>query len=341
MEMIIEFAFFLLKALTITLLIFIPIFFIASSLKGKSEATDTLRIKNLSKKYMSMADSLKVLSLNKEETKKFVKASKKESKISSKQASKTKKKPVYVIDFYGDIEASNVESLKEEINAILNSETKCEEIILRLESRGGTVIGYGLCAAQLQRLREAKIKVTACVDKVAASGGYMMACVADKIISAPFAVIGSIGVVAAIPNFHKILKKNDIDYELHTAGEFKRTITTFGETTEEGRKKFKEDLEDIHTLFKNHVSKFRPELDISKIATGEVWEGIEALEVGLVDELKTSDEYILDFAKKHDVYSITYEIKENISDKFNKFLKLLIKNSLSSIEDYFENRKFK
>ena len=191
MEMIIEFAFFLLKALTITLLIFIPIFFIASSLKGKSEATDTLRIKNLSKKYMSMADSLKVLSLNKEETKKFVKAS------------------------------------------------KCEEIILRLESRGGTVIGYGLCAAQLQRLREAKIKVTACVDKVAASGGYMMACVADKIISAPFAVIGSIGVVAAIPNFHKILKKNDIDYELHTAGEFKRTITTFGETTEEGRKKFK------------------------------------------------------------------------------------------------------
>ena len=236
MEMIIEFAFFLLKALTITLLIFIPIFFIASSLKGKSEATDTLRIKNLSKKYMSMADSLKVLSLNKEETKKFVKASKKESKISSKQTSKTKKKPVYVIDFYGDIEASNVESLKEEINAILNSETKCEEIILRLESRGGTVIGYGLCAAQLQRLREAKIKVTACVDKVAASGGYMMACVADKIISAPFAVIGSIGVVAAIPNFHKILKKNDIDYELHTAGEFKRTITTFGETTEEGRK---------------------------------------------------------------------------------------------------------
>ena len=142
--------------------------------------------------------------------------------------------------------------------------------------------------------------------------------------------------VAAIPNFHKVLKKNDIDYELHTAGEFKRTITTFGETTEEGRTKFKEDLEDIHTLFKNHVSKFRPELDISKIATGEVWEGIEALEVGLVDELKTSDEYILDFAKKHDVYSITYEIKENFSDKFNKFLKLLIKNSLSSIEDYFE-----
>ena len=282
MEMIIEFAFFLLKALTITLLIFIPIFFIASSLKGKSEATDTLRIKNLSKKYMSMADSLKVLSLNKEETKKFVKASKKESKISSKQTSKTKKKPVYVIDFYGDIEASNVESLKEEINAILNSEIKCEEIILRLESRGGTVIGYGLCAAQLQRLREAKIKVTACVDKVAASGGYMMACVADKIISAPFAVIGSIGVVAAIPNFHKILKKNDIDYELHTAGEFKRTITTFGETTEEGRKKFKKDLEDIHRLFKDHVSKFRPNLDISKIATGEVWEGIEALEVGLV-----------------------------------------------------------
>ena len=341
MEMIIEFAFFLLKALTITLLIFIPIFFIASSLKGKSEATDTLTIKNLSKKYMSMADSLKVLSLNKEETKKFVKASKKESKISSKQTSRTKKKPVYVIDFYGDIEASNVESLKEEINAILNSETKCEEIILRLESRGGTVIGYGLCAAQLQRLREAKIKVTACVDKVAASGGYMMACVADKIISAPFAVIGSIGVVAAIPNFHKILKKNDIDYELHTAGEFKRTITTFGETTEEGRKKFKKDLEDIHKLFKDHVSKFRPNLDISKIATGEVWEGIEALEVGLVDEIKTSDEYILEFIKKHDVYSIKFEPKKNLQDKFSKFFKALLFDSLGSVEDFFDRRKYK
>ena len=341
MEMIIEFAFFLLKALTITLLIFIPILFITSSLKGKSEATDTLRIKNLSKKYMSMADSLKVLSLNKEETKKFVKASKKESKISSKQTSRTKKKPVYVIDFYGDIEASNVESLKEEINAILNSETKCEEIILRLESRGGTVIGYGLCAAQLQRLREAKIKVTACVDKVAASGGYMMACVADKIISAPFAVIGSIGVVAAIPNFHKILKKNDIDYELHTAGEFKRTITTFGETTEEGRKKFKEDLEDIHKLFKDHVSKFRPNLDINKIATGEVWEGIEALEVGLVDEIKTSDEYILEFIKKHDVYSIKFEPKKNLQDKFSKFFKALSFDSLGSVEDFFDKRKYK
>ena len=341
MEIFIEFLLFVLKAFTIAILIFVPIFLISLSRKTKEESLGELKIKNLSNQYKSMANSLKVLNLNKDETKKFIKAEKKQLKATLKGGSKGKKKPVYVLDFEGDIEASSVESLREEINAILNSETKCEEIILRLESRGGTVIGYGLCAAQLQRIRDANIKLTACVDKVAASGGYMMACVADKIISAPFAVIGSIGVVAAIPNFHKVLKKNDIDYELHTAGEFKRTITTFGETTEEGRTKFKEDLEDIHTLFKNHVSKFRPELDISKIATGEVWEGIEALEVGLVDELKTSDEYILDFAKKHDVYSITYEIKENFSDKFNKFLKLLIKNSLSSVEDYFENRKFK
>ncbi|MFL2779437.1 MAG: protease SohB [Gammaproteobacteria bacterium] len=341
MEMFIDFLFFVLKAFTIVILIFVPIFLISISRKSKEENLGELKIKNLSNQYKTMANSLKVLNLNKDETKKFIKAEKKQFKASLKGGSKAKKKPVYVLDFEGDIEASSVESLREEINAILNSETKCEEIILRLESRGGTVIGYGLCAAQLQRIRDANIKLTACVDKVAASGGYMMACVADKIISAPFAVIGSIGVVAAIPNFHKILKKNDIDYELHTAGEFKRTITTFGETTEEGRTKFKEDLEDIHKLFKDHVSKFRPELDISKIATGEVWEGIEALEVGLVDELKTSDEYILDFAKKHDVYSITYEIKENISDKFNKFFKLLIKDSLGSIEDYFEKRKFK
>ena len=341
MEILIEFLIFILKALTIAILVFVPIILISISLKNKDETTGALKIKNLSKQYKAMANSLKVLNLNKDETKKFIKAEKKQLKSSLKRSSKGKKKPVYVLDFEGDIEASSVESLREEINAILNSETKCEEIILRLESRGGTVIGYGLCAAQLQRIRDANIRLTACVDKVAASGGYMMACVADKIISAPFAVIGSIGVVAAIPNFHRILKKNDIDYELHTAGEFKRTITPFGETTEEGRKKFKEDLEDIHTLFKNHVSKFRPQLDISKIATGEVWEGIEALEVGLIDELKTSDEYILDFAKKHEVYKIQYVTKEKISDRFNKFFKLLIKDSIGSIEEYFEKRKFK
>ena len=339
MEILIEYGLFVLKAFTIIVLIFIPIFFLVFTMRQPPEANESLKIKNLTKRYQSMANSLKVLTMNKEEKKKLKKTLKKEKKTNSKV--KTKKKPVYVLNFQGDIEASNVENLKEEISAILQSETKCEEIVLNLESAGGTVIGYGLAAAQLKRIRDAGIKLTACVDKVAASGGYMMACVANKIVSAPFAIIGSIGVVAAIPNFSKILKKLDVDYELHTAGEFKRTITTFGETTDEGREKFKKDLQEIHDLFKEHVTKFRPELDISKVATGEIWEGTKALEVGLVDEISTSDEYLMNFSKKHDVYEIKFETKKKIQDKLSRFLNTLLKDFINTIDETLNKNRFK
>ena len=339
MEILIEYGLFVLKAFTIIVLIFIPIFFLVFSMRQSPETNESLKIKNLTKRYQSMANSLKVLTMNKEEKKRLKKTLKKEKKTNSKI--KTKKKPVYVLNFQGDIEASNVENLKEEISAILQSETKCEEIVLNLESAGGTVIGYGLAAAQLKRIRDAGIKLTACVDKVAASGGYMMACVANKIVSAPFAIIGSIGVVAAIPNFSKILKKLDVDYELHTAGEFKRTITTFGETTDEGREKFKKDLQEIHDLFKEHVTKFRPGLDISKVATGEIWEGTKALEVGLVDEISTSDEYLMNFSKKHDVYEIKFETKKKIQDKLSRFLNILLKDFINTIDETLNKNKFK
>ena len=337
MEILIEYGLFVLKAFTIIILIFIPIFFLVSSMRQPPDTNESLKIKNLTKRYQSMANSLKVLNMSKEEKKKLKKSLKKEKKTNIK----TKKKPVYVLNFKGDIEASNVENLKEEISAILQSETKCEEIVLNLESAGGTVIGYGLAAAQLKRIRDAGIKLTTCVDKVAASGGYMMACVANKIVSAPFAVIGSIGVVAAIPNFSKILKKLDVDYELHTAGEYKRTITTFGETTDEGRDKFKQDLQEIHDLFKEHVSEFRPELDISKVATGEIWEGTKALEVGLVDEISTSDEYLMNFSKKHEVYEIKFETKKKIQDKLSRFLSTLLKDFINTIDETLNKNRFK
>lgn len=337
MEILIEYGLFVLKAFTIIVLIFLPVFFLVFSMRQPIEKNESLKIKNLTKRYQSMANSLKVLTMNKEEKKKLKKTLKKEKKANPK----IKKKPVYVLNFQGDIEASNVENLKEEISAILQSETKCEEIVLNLESAGGTVIGYGLAAAQLQRIRDAGIKLTACVDKVAASGGYMMACVANKIVSAPFAIIGSIGVVAAIPNFSKVLKKLDVDYELHTAGEFKRTITTFGETTNEGREKFKKDLQEIHDLFKEHVTKFRPELDISKVATGEIWEGTKALEVGLVDEISTSDEYLMNFSKKHEVYEIKFETKKKIQDKLSRFLNTLIKDFINTIDETLNKNRFK
>jgi len=338
MDFLIEYGLFLLKTLTFLIIIAVPLLLIFSSKGKNSPVSGSLKITNLSDKFENMASAIKSLSLNKAERKKLFKEKKKKFKAKKNQAVT---KPVYVLNFNGDIEASSVENLKEEISAILKSETKCQELVLRLESPGGTVIGYGLCAAQLQRLRDAGIKITACVDKVAASGGYMMACVCNKIVSSPFAIIGSIGVVAAIPNFHKILKKNDVDYELHTAGEYKRTITMFGETTPAGRKKFKEHLEEIHILFKDHIKKFRPKLNMKKIATGETWEGIKALEVGLVDEISTSDEYLLNLSKKHEIFEISYITKQNLQDRFSGFISSSISKIIISVESFFEKNKYR
>ena len=338
MEFLIDYGSFLLKTISLIIIISIP-FLILFSSKGKDTSpSGTLKITNLSDKLDNMAGAVKSLTLNKNERKKLLKEKKKSLKA---KKNKSIPKPVFVLNFNGDIEASSVENLKEEITAILKSETKCQELVLRLESPGGTVIGYGLCAAQLQRLRDAGIKVTACVDKVAASGGYMMACVCNKIVSSPFAIIGSIGVVAAIPNFHKVLKKNNVDYELHTAGEYKRTITMFGETTPAGRKKFKEHLEDIHVLFKDHIKKFRPSLDMKKIATGETWEGIKALEVGLVDEISTSDEYLLNLSKKHEIFEISFITRQNFQDKLSFFITSTATKLLSSLETFFDKNKYR
>ncbi|MGL4684049.1 MAG: protease SohB, partial [Hafnia alvei] len=178
------------------------------------------------------------------------------------------------------------------------------------------VHGYGLAASQLQRLRQAGVRLTVAVDKVAASGGYMMACVADRIVAAPFAIIGSIGVVAQIPNFNRWLKKNDIDVELHTAGEFKRTLTLLGENTEQGREKFREELNETHELFKEFVSQQRPSLDINSVATGEHWYGIQAKEKGLVDSVGTSDDLLIAEMENHDVIGVRYTRRKRMMDRF-------------------------
>ena len=217
---------------------------------------------------------------------------------------------LYVIDFNGDIKASQVESLRAEVSAILSIATPKDEVMLRLESPGGSVNGYGLAASQIQRLRDKNIPLTICIDKVAASGGYLMACIANRIIAAPFAIIGSIGVVAQMPNFHRLLRKKDIDVELLTAGEYKRTLTMFAENTDKGRKKFQEDLEEIHTTFKDHVLKSRPQLNINQVSTGEHWLAQDAMALGLVDALQTSDEYINDKMMAAKVYHISVHAKQ-------------------------------
>ncbi|WP_074382998.1 protease SohB [Acinetobacter pseudolwoffii] len=236
----------------------------------------------------------------------------------SKEARARKKtnQKIYVLDFKGDMAASAVESLREEITLILSTaKAGRDRVVVRLESPGGMVHGYGLAAAQLVRLRDAGFHLTICVDKVAASGGYMMACIANEVVSAPFAIVGSIGVVAQVPNFNRLLKDNKIDFELYTAGQYKRTVTMFGENTEEGKAKFEEELQQTHALFKHFVEKYRPQLNVEKVATGEHWYGRDALDLNLVDKLQTSDEYLLHLLTQHDVYSIQTRKKPTLSEK--------------------------
>ncbi|MDH3217922.1 MAG: protease SohB [Gammaproteobacteria bacterium] len=225
------------------------------------------------------------------------------------------KSRVFILDFDGDLRASAVSRLRREITAVLSLARASDELVLRLESRGGMVHSYGLASSQLQRIKEHGIGLTVCVDKVAASGGYMMACVANKILAAPFAIIGSIGVVAQIPNFNRLLKKNDIDFEMITAGEYKRTLTILGENTDKGREKFTEEIEDIHLLFKEFVAQHRPALDIGRVATGESWFGQRALDLALVDELMTSDEYITRACAQADVFEVRYVERKPLPER--------------------------
>jgi len=235
----------------------------------------------------------------------------KEAKIRRKNNQK-----IFVLDFKGDIQASAVENLREEITLILaTAKAGRDRVVVRLESPGGMVHGYGLAAAQLVRLRDAGFHLTICVDKVAASGGYMMACIANEIISAPFAVVGSIGVVAQVPNFNRLLKQHNVDFELYTAGQYKRTVTMFGENTPEGKAKFEEELQQTHVLFKHFVEKYRPQLNVDKVATGEHWYGQDALDLNLVDKLETSDEYLLALLPQHDVYMINTRKKATLGEK--------------------------
>ena len=232
------------------------------------------------------------------------------------RARKKNNQKVYVLDFKGDVQASAVDSLREEITLILaTAKAGRDRVVVRLESPGGMVHSYGLAAAQLVRLRDAGFHLTICVDKVAASGGYMMSCIASEIISAPFAVVGSIGVVAQVPNFNRLLKEHHVDFELYTAGQFKRTVTMFGENTEEGKAKFEEELQQTHELFKHFVEKYRPKLNVEKVATGEHWYGQDALDLNLVDQLKTSDEYLLSLLSLHDVYVIQTRKKPTLGEK--------------------------
>ncbi|MCS6180174.1 protease SohB [Shewanella baltica] len=315
MEFLYEYGMFLAKAVTIVVaIVAVIVVVLASTVKHKSDKGE-LRITNLSEELEELKHGLKEELLSKKQFKAYEKQLKAEEKAKDKAADDTSTGKVFVIDFKGSIDAAEVASLREEISAILAIAEKGDEVVVNVESGGGMVHGYGLASSQLDRLRQADIPLTVCVDKVAASGGYMMACVANKIYAAPFAIVGSIGVVAQLPNFNRLLKKHEIDYEQHTAGNFKRTLTVFGENSDEGRQKFQEELEETHILFKAFVGKYRPELDLVKVATGEHWYGQQAIELGLVDAISTSDDVIMSLAAERTVYKMRYQVRKKLADK--------------------------
>jgi len=332
LEFLAEYGLFLAKAITIVLSIAVIIgLAVSSGHKGKPDKGH-IEVTKLNDKLDMVKEALEEAVLSPEALKLQHKAKKKEDKAqqkSEKQALKKSQKSgqenldaplskprMFVLNFDGDIRASAVENLREEITAVLSLAKSTDEVLVCLESGGGMVHSYGLASSQLARITQQQVPLTVCVDKVAASGGYMMACVADKILAAPFAILGSIGVVAQLPNFHRLLKKNNIDFEMLTAGEHKRTLTMFGENTDKGRAKFVEDLEDTHDLFKDFVATNRPVVDVQKVANGDVWFGQRALEQSLVDALSTSDEYIVSRAGEADVFQVAFVFKKTIQERF-------------------------
>jgi serine protease SohB len=316
-----EYGMFLLKVATIAIAIIVIIGFAAASSRKVGE--DGLEVESINKKYRNLAGGLRKAILNKTEQKQEAKAEKKRAKAEAKKA--VARPRTFVIDFKGDLKASAVPSLREEVSAVLDVIADGDNVMIRLENHGGVVHEHGLAASQLARIRDRGIDLTVCVDKVAASGGYLMACVASKIYAAPFAILGSIGVLAQIPNFNRMLDSHGVEFEQVTAGKYKRTVTMFGENTDADRAKLKEELEDVHELFKSAVSRYRPQLDLEKVATGEHWYGTRALEFGLADEIKTSDEVIADLVGERELFKVAFKVKQPLP-------KRLMANIDSSLE---------
>lgn len=310
MEALFEIGLFAGKTLLITFALIAIIVTIAVLVSRLKPPREQLEVENLNERFDAFQTAISEYALDKKQLKALKKQKAKEEK------STVKDKPrLFVLEFDGDMKASAVEQLRDEVTAVIAGAKAGDEVFVKLESMGGVVHGYGLAAAQLLRLKQSQIRLTVCVDKVAASGGYMMACTADRLLAAPFAILGSIGVIAQVPNLHRFLKKHDVDYEEVTSGEFKRTVSLLGEISEKGRKKFVEQIEDTHHLFKDFVHEQRPKLDLAKVSTGEYWFGKRALELGLCDELISSDDYLFKMRETKQILQIRLESRQSLGEK--------------------------
>lgn len=319
MEMLYQYIFFFAKIITLMIAVIVTLAAVVGILsRSKESLKNNLKVTKLNKIYQDLTNNILRVSLDKKQFKSH-------KKQQNKNKSTTRSK-AYLLKFQGDIRASSVEQLRQQVTAILQTATPKDEVIVTIHSPGGMVPNYGLAASQLVRIREHNIPLTVCVDQVAASGGYLMAVVANKILAAPFAIIGSIGVVAQLPNFNRLLKKNDIDFEEHTAGEYKRTLTYFGEITKEGKEKFQEGLVEVHDLFKEHVINYRPTINLDEVANGDYWYGSNAKQLNLIDEIITSDDYLLALSEHKDIYLLESESKKTFVEKLTKNVNILAEN---------------
>ncbi len=319
MKTLLEYALFLAEAVTVVIAVVVIVNAIAAAIRrGREGGRARLQVTHVNERLRDMRHSLERKLLSRRVVRRALREEKRARRRARRAAGRGKGPPgkwLFVLDFDGDIRASGVETLRDEVTAVLGVARDSDEVMLRLESAGGLVHSYGLAASELRRIRDRGIPLTVAVDKVAASGGYLMACVADRIIAAPFAILGSIGVVGQLPNFNRLLKRHDIDFEQHTAGQFKRTLSVFGENTEQGRAKFRQELEQTHALFKSFVRDNRPSLDVESVATGEYWYGTRARELGLVDELRTSDDYLLAASREADVYEVHCVRRKHLGER--------------------------
>ncbi len=327
-EFLVGYSLFVAKAVTLVAVAVAAVVVVAMVLRraGKPES-ERLEVTSLNRKYDAMTQAVTRAIMPKKALKRYLKSEKQRRKQEEKHAD-TERKRVFVLDFHGDIRASAVSHLREEVTAVLAVARADDEVMIRLDNAGGLVHDHGLAASQLARIRERGIPLTIAVDKVAASGGYLMACVADKILAAPFAIVGSIGVLAQLPNFHKLLDQHGVEFEQIKAGEFKRTVTMFGLNTDEDRAKLKEQLEETHGLFKQFITRFRPSVDVSSVATGEYWHGQQALDLKLVDELTTSDDYLFAARENADLYGVKYKIKRGLGERVGSLMQSALDRAL-------------
>lgn len=338
-EFLFSYGLFIAKVITALVALVFAMAIISAGRKKEEDAE--LKVTNLNSRYQELKNKISFSTMDKKAYKQQLKKLAKEAKakVKSSQPEKTKPK-LYVLEFDGDIKASEVATLRDEITALLSVAEPQDEVLLKLDNSGGMVHEHGLAASQLQRIKDAKLHFTVAVDKVAASGGYMMACVADKIVAAPFAIIGSIGVLAQLPNFNRLMDRAGIDFEQHTAGEYKRTVTMFGKNSEKERQKLQSELQETHELFREFVIQNRPKLDIEKVATGEHWYGLQAIDLDLVDEIKTSDELLVNAQESHDIYLLEMEEKKGIQDKILGGLFSAVKQLRNSVAQEQTDSRF-